>query len=296
MLHQQIIQNKRKTILVLLVYTLLFLTVGIAIGYFMFDDILIGTIIATVLGGIYAIAMLSQSTEIVLKRNHVHQITEEMYPMLWHIVEDMAIVAQVPMPSVHVIQDDSPNAFATGMSPDKAAVAVTTGLLKRLNREELEGVIAHEFSHIKNYDVRLQTILVALGTAIALLIQFSSYGMRFGGRHKSNNNDKNSVLGIVLFIVSILAIFLAPLLSTLTQLALSRNREYLADATAVSFTRNPQGLISALQIISQSPDMKGVDPQSAALYIASPIHKKEKDSLFATHPSTANRIARLRNM
>ena len=209
------------------------------------------------------------------------------------------MVAQVPMPRVFVIKDPSPNAFATGNSPEKAAVAVTTGLLERLNREELEGVLAHEFGHIRNYDVRLQTVAIAMGAVIAFLVQFSTRMMWFGGgRRRSNDDNEGSVMDIILMVLALFAIILGPLMSTMMQMALSRNREYLADATAVEFTRNPHGLISALEKISGGPVMKNADPQSAALYIANPFKKNEgeRDSLFATHPSTANRIKRLEAM
>lgn len=303
MLHQQIQQNKRKTILVILCYTVLFVLIGWGIGYFSLQNAMAGLIVAIVAAAIYISLMLSQSTATVMRLNHAQEVTrKDQAPMLWNIVEDMAMVARVPMPKIYIIQDDSPNAFATGLSPEKAAVAATTGLLNRLNREELEGVMAHEFAHIKNYDVRLQTVAIALGAVIAMLVQFSSYFMRFGGgRRQSNRTDEresnSSGIELVLMVLSIFAILFGPLMSTIMQFALSRNREYLADATAVTFTRNPQGLISALEKISTAQPMKQADPQSAALYISNPLKKSaEKDSLFSTHPATSNRIKRLREM
>ena len=166
-----------------------------------------------------------------------------------------------------------------------------------MNREELEGVLAHEFAHIRNYDVRLQTIAIALGAVIAILVQFGSR-MMFWGRTSRRSKDDENGLAVIMMVISILAMILGPLMSTILQLAISRNREYLADATAVEFTRNPQGLISALEKISQAPAMEEADPQSAALYIANPFKKgnEEKDSWFATHPAISNRIKRLREM
>lgn len=303
MFQQQIIQNKRKTMVVVFAYFILFLLVGIGIGYMSFGNALVGAILAGVAGVLYTFFMISQSTKFVMRMNHAKEITQkEQFPMLWHIVEDMSLVAQVPMPKIYVIEDDSPNAFAAGTSPQTAAVAVTTGLLKRLNRDEIEGVIAHEFAHIKNYDVRLQTIVIALGAVIVFLTQFRGFFYYGGSRSRQSNRkeDSNSgMLEIVLLVVSMIAIIFAPILSTIMRYALSRNREYLADATAVSFTRNPQGLISALEKISTSPSMTQANPESAALYIANPLKKEkdvEKDSLFSTHPTTKNRINRLRNM
>lgn len=298
MMYEQIAANKRKTWLVVGLYLILFLLVGIGLGYTVMDNAVAGMVIALVAGGLYTMMMISQSTDIVMRLNHATEVTEyEQAPQLWHIVEDMAMIAKVPRPRIFVIDDDSPNAFATGSSPEKAAVAVTTGLLQRLNREELEGVLAHEFAHIRNYDVRLQTIAIALGAVIAILVQFGSR-MMFWGRSSRRSKDDDNGIAAILMVISILAMILGPFMSTILQLAISRNREYLADATAVEFTRNPQGLISALEKISQAPAMEEADPQSAALYIANPFKKgnEEKDSWFATHPATSNRIKRLREM
>ena len=298
MMYEQIAANKRKTWLVVGIYLILFLLVGIGLGYTVMDNAVAGMVIALVAGGLYTMMMISQSTDVVMRLNHATEVTEyEQAPQLWHIVEDMAMIAKVPRPRIFVIDDDSPNAFATGSSPEKAAVAVTTGLLQRLNREELEGVLAHEFAHIRNYDVRLQTIAIALGAVIAILVQFSSRMMFFGRSSRRSKDDENG-LAAIMMVISILAMILGPFMSTILQLAISRNREYLADATAVEFTRNPQGLISALEKISNAPAMEEADPQSAALYIANPFKKgnDEKDSWFATHPATSNRIKRLREM
>lgn len=299
-LHQQIAQNKRRTVLVILAYLSLFLLIGAAIGYYAWNDPRIGIVVALIGGTLYSWMMIGQSTSVVMRLNNAHQVTDKsQYPALWNIVGDMAIVAQVPMPQVYVIEDRSPNAFATGSSPEKAAVAVTTGLLTTLNREELEGVIAHEFAHIRNYDVRLQTIAIALGAVISILVQIGSRFFFFGGRgRRSNDNNKGGgVVAIVMLVLSLLAIILGPLMATIIQLTLSRNREYLADATAVDFTRNPQGLISALEKISEGPAMKQADPQSATMYISNPFKKSSGgDSLFSTHPSIENRISRLEAM
>lgn len=298
MLHQQIEQNKRKTVMVVLMYVVLYTLIGWGIGFMVLGNASLGLIVACIVGVLYVFMMFSQSTSFVMHLNHASQITsKQQFPILWNIVEDMAMVAQVPMPKIYVIQDSAPNAFATGISPEKAAVAVTSGLLERLNREELEGVIAHEFAHIKNYDVRLQTVAIALGAVIAILVQFRGIFMGFDRSSRSSSKkEEKDVLGIILMIISVLAVIFGPLMSTILQYALSRNREYLADATAVTFTRNPQGLISALEKISQAPAMTKANVQSATLYIADPFKKVEKDSLFATHPTTKNRIHRLQNM
>lgn len=298
MLYEQIAQNKRKTVFVVIGFFFLMLAIGAAVGYFFWRSWVAGCSLAAFLTIIYSFLMIQQSTNIVMSMNHAREITSvDQMPDLWHIVEDMAMVGKVPMPRVFIIDDPSPNAFATGNKPENAAVAATTGLLSRLNREELEGVMAHEVSHIRNYDIRLSTIALALSTVISILVNI---GMRsfFWGGGRSNSKDENKGNGniqLLFMVLSLVVIILGPLAATIAQLALSRNREYLADASAVELTRNPQGLISALQKISQSEPMEQADPNSAALYIANPLKKKTM-SLFQTHPDTADRIARLENM
>jgi len=225
MLHQQIASNKRRTIVVIALYMVLFIAVGIGIGYFTLNNATAGVILAVVIGGIYSLMMISNATNVVMQLNHAREITDKnQAPMLWNIVTDMSMVAQVPMPRVFIIQDESPNAFATGSSPQTAAVAVTTGLLERLNREELEGVIAHEFGHIRNYDVRLQTIAIALGAVIALLVQFGSRMMFWGGGRRSSDNDDEDGANAIFMVIGLVAMILGPFMSTILQLALSRNR------------------------------------------------------------------------
>lgn len=298
MLYQQIESNKLKTVFVVALYFALFVAIGAAVGYVAFSDYLTGIVTALIGGIIYSIIMLSQSTSVVMRLNNAREITEKSQaPQLFNIVSDMAMVAQVPMPKIYIINDASPNAFATGTKPTNAAVAVTTGLLDRLDREEVEGVIAHEFGHIRNYDIRLQTIAIAMGGLIAFLTQIGSRFLWFGGGRSRKSNDDKGGAGVILMVLSLILMMLGPLMATIMQLALSRNREYLADATAVEFTRNPQGLIDALTKISQAPPMKEANKECASLYIASPLKRgKDSDSWFSTHPSTANRIKRLQEM
>ena len=264
MLYQQIASNKRKTLVVIALYMALFIAVGIGIGYYALRSVVAGVIIALVAGGLYSMMMIANATNVVMQLNHAKEITDKnQAPMIWNIVTDMAMIAKVPMPRIFIIEDESPNAFATGSSPENAAVAVTTGLLERLNREELEGVIAHEFGHIRNYDVRLQTIAIALGAVIAMLVQFGSRMMFWGGGSRDRDDDDNGGGANAIFmVIGLIAMILGPFMSTILQLALSRNREYLADASAVEFTRNPYGLISALQKISEAPPMTEADKKS----------------------------------
>ena len=166
--------------------------------------------------------------------NNAREVTEEEAPQLYHIVEDMAMVAQIPMPRVFIVEDESLNAFATGSSPENAAVAATTGLLALMNREELEGVIGHEVSHIRNYDIRISTIAVALASAVTMIASFGSRMMWFGGSNRRRSNDRDEgAMGIIVLILSLISLFLAPLVATLVQLPLSSHREFLAAASSL---------------------------------------------------------------
>lgn len=297
MLYNQISSNKRRTVVLLIVFFMLLAAIGAAVGYLWLGDMTFGVVIAVIIGAIYAMSMIFQSTNVVMSMNHAREVTEQEAPQLYHIVEDMAMVAQIPMPRVFIIEDQSLNAFATGSSPENAAVAATTGLLAVMNREELEGVIGHEVSHIRNYDIRISTIAVALASAITLLSSLGSRMIWFGGGRR-RSDDRDNGTGLLVFLFSILSLILAPLAATLVQLAISSQREYLADASSVELTRNPQGMINALQKLQQSaPMQQPVDAASAALYINDPIKKEERlTSLFSTHPSISDRIERLRQM
>lgn len=293
MLYQQIAQNKRKTIYVLIGFYVLVGSMGAALGYFCYGRAMIGIAIAIGVGLFYMIMTLTQSTSIVMSMNNAHPVTEEQAPVLYHVVQDMAMVGKVPMPKVYIIDDPSPNAFATGPNPQHAAVAVTTGLLERLNREELEGVIGHEISHIRNYDIRLQSTALALSSVISYLANLGVNSFFWG---RINRDDDDSQSAILALIFSILTLILGPLAATFAQMALSRNREYLADAGSVELTRNPQGLIDALRAISDSEPMRNANTSSASLYIADPFKKDSWTHLFDTHPPIEKRIERLEHM
>lgn len=295
MLYQQIAQNKRKTVLVMAGFFLLVALIGAAIGYLFARSAVGGVIIAGVIALVYMAVIIGQSTDVVMNMNNAREIhSAQEAPALWHVVEDMAMVAQVPMPRVFIIDDPSPNAFATGNNPEHAAVAATTGLMEIMNREELEAVMGHEMSHVRNYDIRLQTIALALSAAISMLVNFAGNFWWFGGS-RSDDDDDNS-WGVFAILGSVLLIILAPLAATIAQMALSRNREYLADAGSVELTRNPHGMISALEKLKEAQPMKHVAPSSSGLYISDPEengrHRRFSD-LFATHPPLDARIKRL---
>ena len=299
MLYKQIASNKRKTWVLLIVFFLLLAIVGYAVGFLFMNSGIWGVTVAMIIGFIYALTMIFQSTEIVMSMNGAREVDRNEEPVLYHVVEDMAMVAQIPMPRVYVIDDPGLNAFATGSNPQNAAVAATSGLLEIMNREELEAVIGHEVSHIRNLDIRISTIAVALASAITLLSSMAGRMMWWGGASRSRrNSDRDSGgLEVIMLVISLLAIVLAPLAATLVQLAISRQREFLADASSVELTRNPQGMINALLKLENSQPMTHhVDDASSALYINDPQKRGFLKKLFYTHPPISERIERLKNM
>lgn len=289
-LYKAIEKNKRNSIYIVGGFIFFVLFVGSIVTYINFGDFLSGLIIAGGFSIIYAIITIKGSTKMIMKMNKAREIVnEDEHIFLWHTVDNLSMVARIPRPRIFIINDSSPNAFATGVKPEKASVAVTTGLLDLLNREEIEGVIAHEIAHIKNYDVRLQTIAVALVGVIAIL---ADIGLRMlvGGRDRKPHP-------IVLFI-GIVFILLSPIIAMVIQLTLSRNREYLADAVGAELCRNPEALASALEKIeSHAEPVKTASKSTATLYISDPFkRKKEKANWFSTHPPISERIYYLRNM
>lgn len=298
LLHAQIESNKRKTWLIAIGFLIVFALVGASVGIYLFDSPLAGTILAFVIGIIYVAIMTAAGTKMVMAMNGAREIkSEDEYPFLWNTVESLSIGARLPMPKVYVIDEPSPNAFAAGMTPNNAAVAVTKGLLDRLNREEVEAVIAHEVAHIQNYDVRIATTAIALVAVIGLLSDVVMRSMWFGGaRRRRDRNDNNGLMAIIAVVV----IILAPIIAILIQLAISRNREYLADAGGAELCRNPMALASALKKIADIEEpMPSVSPTCAALYFSDPAkakQKRAKRNLLATHPPVEERIHRLEQM
>jgi heat shock protein HtpX len=222
--------------------------------------------------------------------------------MLHRLVENLSITAGISKPRIYFINDSAPNAFATGRDPNHAVICVTSGLLDKLDKTELQGVIAHEMSHIGNYDIRLMTIVVVLVGVIALLSDWFLRWTWWGGGRKRNDSEGGQ-LQLIMFILAIVLAILAPIIATLIKLAISRNREYLADSTGALLTRYPDGLASALEKISKdSEPLEAANKATAHLYIASPFKEDENgsiswlQSMFETHPPIKDRIKRLRGM
>ena len=241
------------------------------------------------------------SDKIVLSINRARPATQEQYQKLNNILDGLMISSGLKnRPRLYVVDDPQPNAFATGRNPQNSVICVTTGLLEKLDYYELEGVVAHELSHIKNYDIRLSAVVSVMVGFMVILTDWVSRALFWGrGRDNDDNNSGNPIL----MIIGLICLLLAPIFGQLMQLALSRRREYLADASAVELTRNPDGMISALQKLDSDPnELKTANNSTAHMYIVSPFKanakdgKKRKTSLFSTHPSIPDRIEAIRNL
>lgn len=241
---------------------------------------------------IYAIISYVAGSRLALAVNGAKQIEKRDNPELWRIIENLSITEGIPMPKVYVIDDPSPNAFATGRDPNHSVVCVTTGLLDIMDKNEIQGVMAHELGHIKNYDIRVSLIAFALVAAISLIADIMLRMAWFGG-----DNDDNSKDNQLFFILGIVAAVLAPVVALLIQMAISRNREFLADATGALTTRYPEGLASALEKIKKSGvALKRQNTSTAHLFFANPLKAKGLMGLFSTHPPIDDRINKLRSM
>ena len=291
--------NKRNSLLLIAAF-LAFITVfGYIIGYAWLGnpaEAVFGLVLALVVGTVSGLATYYGGDRMVLAASHAREVTHDEAPVLFNVVEEMTIAAGLPMPKVYIIDDTAPNAFATGRDPEHASVAVTSGLLEKLNRDELQGVIAHEMSHVGNFDIRYAMLVGILVGTTVLISDFFLRGLWFGGGRRREGGGQAQVIMLVIAIV--LAI-LAPLLARLIQLSISRQREYLADASAVQLTRNPKALADALQKISGDQEVLEVANRATAhLYIVNPIKKFEKRAkgIFSTHPPIEERIKILRSM
>lgn len=287
-MYKEIAHNKRKTFLLMVVFIGLVGGLGWLFGMYSGEPaitpyVLIGAVV-------YALFSYLAGSKMALALNGAHQIEKKDNPRLWRTVENLAITNGMPMPKVYMIDDPAPNAFATGRDPNHAVVGVTTGLLHMMSDTELEGVMAHELGHVKNYDVRVSMVAFALVAVISIIADIMLRMAWF-----RDNDDNNS--GSLFFILGIVGALLAPLVATLIQLSISRKREYLADATGALTTRYPDGLASALEKIgAHGSALKRQNTSTAHLFFANPLKGKSLASIFSTHPPVEDRIARLRKM
>ncbi len=293
-MYNQITSNKRKTILLIA----LFGAFVIGVGYFLnvyFDYGYESVVAAVVISALMSLTSYYHADKLALWSTGARAIKKEDNPYLYRIVENLCIAQGIPVPKVHIIDSPALNAFATGRNPEHASIAVTAGIMQALENEELEGVIAHELSHIKNYDILVMTIVVVLVGTVALLGDFF-FRMRFlhGGRDRNNGGGQ---LGAVLMIVGVIFLILSPIIAELIKLAISRRREFLADASGALITRYPEGLARALEKINTSKTpLQTASSATAHLFISNPIKGKTFSSLFSTHPPAEERIKRLREM
>jgi heat shock protein HtpX len=295
--------NRRNSVLLAFIVIALLAVLGFTIGYALTGDPVgaaVTTGVAVLVGLLVSVGSYFGGDKLVLAASGAKPVDEATAPQLLNVVREMTIAANVPMPNVYLIDDTAPNAFATGRDPKHASIAITTGLLQKLDREELQGVIGHELSHVRNLDIRFSLLVGVMVGSIALL---SDFFLRFtfwgGGRRSRGRDGGGGGLQAIMFVLAIALAILAPIAARLVQLAVSRQREYLADASSVELTRNPSGLERALAKIATDKEVLEVANRATQhLYFTNPIKKFEdrSSSMFATHPAIVDRINRLREL
>jgi heat shock protein HtpX len=296
-MYEQIAANKRKSFL-LVAFFLAF----VFLLAWVFEQLTGmgegGLIFAVLIAVVVSFVSYYSSDKVVLAISRARPATKEEFPFLYNVVEGLSIAAGVPAPKCYVIDDTAPNAFATGRNPKNSVICVTTGLLQKMNRAELEGVIAHEMSHIKNYDIRLQTLAVVMVGIVALLSDWIMRSFWWGGGRRRGGRDKSGA-GAIFVVVGLLLAALGPIISQLIRLAISRKREFLADASGAMLTRYPPGLASALRkIATDTEPLEAANKATAHLYIVNPLKdiKGAVNKLFSTHPPIEERISALEKM
>lgn len=291
--YSQIAQNKSKTFFIILIFITLFTGFFYLVGKF-FDSPSYYLFFGFIISSFSSLGSYFFSDKIVLFTTGARPASKKDFFDFYTTAENLSLASGIPMPKLYVINDPSPNAFATGRDPKHAVICATTGLLKSLDRSDIEGVIAHELSHIKNYDILVSSIVAVLVGTLGIV---SDWIMRSLWWRERDDNENRSPIFMLLFII---VLIITPIVATLIQLAISRKREFLADASGVLITRNPAGLASALEKIASYPSMRNVSSSTAHLFIANPFNKKNQSSwllnLFSTHPPIEERIKILRSM
>jgi heat shock protein HtpX len=308
--YDQISKNKWKSALLVSIFIVVILVIGFSVGYIWgFDYAIMGLVIAAIIATIMAFTSYYNSDKIALASAGAKPVTREEFPYYVNTVEGLSIAAGIPVPRTFIIETPAMNAFATGRDPEHAAIAVTTGLLEKCNRLELEGVLAHEMSHIGNYDIRYMCMVVVL---VGLLVIFANivtrmifWGGMFGDRDRGGGGggEGGGIFQIIILVVGLAFLILSPIIGQLLQLSISRKREYLADATSAKLTRYPEGLAGALEKLStEAKPFQRTSQATAHLWIIEPFKKEaqagkaKKSSMWSTHPPIEERIARLRGM
>jgi heat shock protein HtpX len=300
--YEEIARNRRKTVLLIVLAVLLLAAVGYGLG-FLFDAGVAGLAIALAIATFMSFASYRYGDRIVLASARAKEVTHEQQPRLHNIVEGLSLAAGIPKPRVYVIPEQAPNAFATGRNPEHASIAVTDGLLATMNRVELEGVLAHELAHVKDRDILVGTVVATLVGAVVLVSEFMLRWFWWGGIRGRRGSDRGGGAEALLFGVGILLAILAPIFAQLIRFAVSRRREYLADAQGAMLTRYPPGLASALRKIAaaQSIPMRSANNATAHLWIQQPSRLQANgftffERLFSTHPPVEDRIRILEEM
>lgn len=296
-MYDDIKKNKFKTGIIVAIFMAMITCIIYSLCY-MFGYSEYALIFALIFSIVSTIATYYNCDKIVLASVNARPATKDEDLQLTNILDDLMVASGVPVkPRLYVVESEQPNAFATGRNPENAIICVTTGLIEKLEYYELEGVVAHELAHIKNYDIRLSAVISVM---VGFVIMLSDMFTRISFRRSRRNNDRDSGgAQVIIMIIGLIFLIISPIVSQLIQLAVSRRREFLADATAISFTRNPDGLISALRKISgDESEMETASNSNAYMYIVTPFKnkRKEKSNLFSTHPSTAERIEALQNL
>ena len=292
MILEEVRKNKVSSFFIISIFILVIM-IGIYAICMYFDLGIFSIVFALTFSIIPAVISYYNCDKMVLALNGARPATREQDLLVDTILESLCIASGLPKPKLYIIQDSAPNAFATGRNPENAVICLTTGIIEKLDKYELEGVIAHELSHIKNYDILLSTVVSVFVGLVVIISDFFSRWM-FRSKRDSDNNSASTIFALI----SIIFIILSLIFATLMQLLISRKREYLADASAVEITRNPDGLIDALiKISSDHEPIESANKSTAHLYIVNPFkEKRNKDNLMSTHPSLENRINALRNI
>jgi heat shock protein HtpX len=297
-MYEEIGANKRNSWLLVAAVTAVLVVLGYLLGMY-WGNAYVGLGLAVGIAVIMSLSAYYNGAKMVLAMSRAKRIEKRDHPQLFNVVEELAIAGGLPTPAIYIIDDSAPNAFATGRDPEHAAVAITTGLLEKLSRDELQGVMAHELSHVGNRDILFATMVGIMVGSIVLISDFFLRSMIWGGgRRRSRSSNRGGGQGLLVLVALVFAI-LAPIFAKLLQLAVSRQREYLADASAAKLTRYPEGLASALEKIAGDREVLEVANRATQhLYIVNPIKPFEKraKSLFSTHPPLEERVARLRSM
>ncbi len=297
-MYEEISANKRNSWLLVAAVTAVLVVLGYLAGEY-WGNGYVGVALAAAIALVMSLSAYYSGDRMVLSMSRARRIEKRDYPQLFNVVEELAIAGGLPVPAIYVIDDSAPNAFATGRDPEHASVAITTGLLEKLTRDELQGVMAHELSHVGNRDILFATMVGIMVGSIVLIADFLLRSFIWGGGRRRSRSSNRGGGGALLVLVALVFAILAPLFAKLLQLAVSRQREYLADASAAKLTRYPEGLASALEKIAGDREVLEVANRATQhLYIVNPIKPFEKraKSLFSTHPPIEERVARLRAM